>query len=343
MPRSWRIASGWSAVQKWGGKVDFTATWGVELDSRSDGPQVAADFLGIMLGSTYSYGNESDPFAFAKSISPQRRGDSNIVDVTIVFGPIDNEEQDDGEPRGRDEDGNPTDDPLAEAPSITVRPIFMTRVIEKAVYRGQFKEGQFQEIALDGRPVGTDGGVVNSANVPFDPPLEGDYFRTGINISLNLDNFDLDAFKSYVNTVNSLAIGVNRVGFNLNIQPYTGKITNINGQRRSRNGQIFWEADLELQIDDVFTWRVDVLDRGYMARACDGDPDGDGNPWDYEDPVTDGQASTRVIRDRAGDPITEPTRLDGAGQPLKCADADVFLRYSIYKEVNWVPLNQWLK
>ena len=339
-----RVRSGWSAVQKWGGNIDFTCHYQVQSDDPDDGPQVIAAATGIpLLGSTYVFGNDSDPFAFAKSIHPNRRGTSLLWDVTVVFGPQENEE-DEGQPVGRNENGDPVDDPLEEAPSITVRPLFMTKAVEKAWYRGVVEGGALDRRALGlGRPVDSIGAVVNSVMVPFDPPLESDYFRTSINISVNFQDFNQDQFKTFVNTVNAAQITVNRVGFQLTLAPFTGKITNINGTRRSRNGKIFWQGDLELQVDDVFTWRVDVLDRGYVGRACDGDPNGEGGNWDdYTDPPKDGRAQVQVIRDRNGDPITEPVRLDGKGQPLKCNDADIFIRYSVYPELNWLPLNAWL-
>lgn len=346
------LHNGWSGSETAGAGITFNVIYQVEVDDRNDGPLVvlnADDGTTRVptLGDSYAVGNDVDPFAFVKSVSPSPVAEK-VWNVTVTFGPLEPGESPDGpqgqEPTGLDKNDNPTDDPTEEQPIVRISSVAAKRAALKAAYIGKLvylredpnpdKEPFAQEGFKPGSPepqlnaIGADGKIkngmpiVNSVWTPYDPPPEVDYNRTMINFSFNAKNPPPANFFGWLNTVNSEPVSFFAPGFAraLVVCPaYTCRVMSISHERRLKNGIPFYSIDIEFLCDFLFTWRPDILDRGY----CE----------DSNKLVSEGATAKNNIADESGLPLAEPVLLDGAGGQLDTEFFDaVYLRYAVYPE-----------
>ena len=132
--------------------------------------------------------------------------------------------------------------------------------------------------------------VVNSANIPFDPPVVKDQLRGSIRISQNVMKFDIRTFFAYGNTINNDLWN----GFAIN----TIKLSPPNMPERLYSqflGQTYYRLDYEFNFNPD-GWNARPIDRGYSQL------------------ITGGRQ--QIITDLMGTPLSTPTLLDGAGRPL---------------------------
>jgi hypothetical protein len=91
---------------------------------------------------------------------------------------------------------------------------------------------------------------------------------------------------------------------------------------RIKNGFLFYATDVEFLIDNLFTHRLDILDRGYCETNNNG--------------VSEGDSGKNNIVDESGLPLAEPVLLDGHGAMLDTEQIDaVYLRYAVYPEFDF--------
>jgi len=240
---------------------------------------------------------------------------------------------------GEDEDGNPTDDPVEFHGDVDISFIDFTRPVDQATYRSGlsavidpgFPDATPSEALYGGAD--TVGPVVNSAMIPFNPPLERNATRISIVYSKNLREFPVQAAAQFHRAVNDDAVEFEFKfqGLKVAIEPFRCQCVSINGTFQESAGDKFWRVTWELLIDDEFGFRANVVDRGLHARMAYGDPDGRGGT------ITDDPAVPwRRLTDKNGNPLSEPVLLNGNGQPLTTgrggAMEPVYLTYSIYPE-----------
>lgn len=98
-----------------------------------------------------------------------------------------------------------------------------------------------------------------------------------------------------------------------------------------RNGIGYHENELEIEVDKLYTWRMDILDRGYATinkeKTFSSYATGTGLPVTDADVTEDGFANR------------EPVLLDGQGGALSVEGDAVYLRYGIYPEMDWHIIN----
>ena len=99
-----------------------------------------------------------------------------------------------------------------------------------------------------------------------------------------------------------------------------------------RNGIGFHENQIEIEIDKLYGWRLDILDRGYSTSNKEemfgGESEGKSYPKLDAVVTEDGFASR------------EPILLDGKGQALDVKESDaVYIRYGVYPEKDWKLVN----
>lgn len=343
------LHNGWSGSETAGAGITFNVIYQVEVDDRNDGPLVVLNAPGLpVVGDPYNVGNDVDPFAFVKSVSPAPVAEK-VWNVTVTFGPLEPGESPDGpqgqEPTGLDEKDKPTDDPTEEQPLIRISSVAAKRAALRAAYIGKLiylredpepnVEPFVQEGFKPGSPepqlnaVGDAFGkikngmpIVNSVWTPYDPPPEVDYNRTMIRFSFNAKNPPPANFFRWLNVVNSQPVSFFPPGFGraLIVCPsYTCRVMSINYERRLKNGIPFYAIEIEFLCDFLFTWRPDILDRGY----CE----------DSNKLVSEGETAKNNITDDSGLPLAEPVLLDGAGGQLDTEFFDaVYLRYAVYPE-----------
>ena len=144
----------------------------------------------------------------------------------------------------------------------------------------------------------------------------------------------------YINSVNKKGIVINvfyhwddefgqdrASNGHFHIPEYAGRIMGITTTPSRRNGIGFHENELEIEVDKLYTWRLDILDRGYATTNEE-------ESYTYNAgtgvTVTDADVTADGFANR------EPVLLDGKGQKLNTAEADgVYLRYGVYPEMDW--------
>ena len=145
----------------------------------------------------------------------------------------------------------------------------------------------------------------------------------------------------YINSVNSKHLKINlsyrwsdewgqdRGAFGqVDIPAYTGRLMGISTNPARRGGIGYHENEIEIEIDKLFGWRLDVLDRGYAT--LDTAATFSGTALDSTSPKTNAVATEDGFASR------EPVLLDGKGQALDILKRDaVYLRYGVYPEMDW--------
>ena len=117
------------------------------------------------------------------------------------------------------------------------------------------------------------------------------------------------------------------------VPAYAGRIMGLTTTPSlASNGVGYHDNVLEIEIDKLFTWRLDILDRGYAVLNYDKTFPSTGGTADGT-PVTDGDVSDDGFENR------EPVLLDGKGKKLKVENDGCFLRYGVYPEKDWKLVN----
>lgn len=348
----WRGQTGQTSYDS---KTQYTAVYRVVTTDQNDGPAVvlASSSLPI-LGSSYSFGNDADSGALLKNLAPRRVDGSRLyweVQATWEVGSGEKQEN-------QDQNGKPTSDPLRWHDELDVQTVTYQRPVENARYIGGYF-GRAHAMLEDGV-----GPIVNSAMIPFDPPVERDDSRLTIRISKWLKEYPLGLVFKYQDTVNKNRFTIKKpwYGFSFNFVERTLKVSSISGSWQYINNISVWKITFELMFKRE-GWRVRVLDRGLHGRGLAGDPDAlgstifSGNAGQYAGSLyggglaegggggvvgVPGEPVHRHLTDKAGVPITEPVLFDGNGQPLKAfgggAGLGVFGTWAIYDEIDFTDL-----
>jgi hypothetical protein len=317
------------------------AVYLVRTDSNLDGPQKIVSYFYSqfpnlpVLGTSYAYGNDSDPFAFCNKIDPQYQSDRSrkLWAVVCTFETIDKEQE-----QGRDKDGNPTNNPLEFHAELDISKAQFMRPVEKA----------WNLTALPHRPVNTAGPVTNSAALVLDPPLEKPQTDLVYRVTKYMDHFPDAQAREYADAINDGNFTLNSTfhEFTTTFLQYEALLANLGGSFNARvvdvggNDQLvkYWKNAYEIQSRQG-GWIEEVVDRGLHAKAEIGDPDGrggvvgfkpDGSAMDileFAEAFPPGTPLVRRLKDPWGENLEEPVLLDGAGLPLDPGASPVYLRY----------------
>lgn len=323
------VRDAWGASGAWGGNLGFVVTYEVIVDSIDDGPQIVDAAPGLPRnGDIYSAGNDTDSSSFCMSKSFQRR-DETVWRVVCNYGPltIDSPTSKFSTGTGRDKYGVPTDDPLDEL--VPFRTGQYTRQIPVEKAKNVQRLGHRMEM--------TDGPVTNSAGVVFDPPPEMDYSILVVYASARSAGYIEGMIPTFFNVVNSDNFRLKRADFDMILEPFTCRCVDIGVSLNLRNNILYWQYDFALAIDTYFTWRPEILDRGFEARAAVGDPDGRGSTI-LPGTIDDWKPKVRTLTDMNGHPLQTPILLNGLGQPLPDDDDPVYLRWVYYPEESYLNI-----
>lgn len=340
----------------------FKVVYLVKVDDPTDGNMLVVTAPGIpSIGTPYQVGQDFDADVKCKSLNTSPiAGTRNLWQVTASFGKPDREEDNDPTD-GVDEDGEPTDDPLKFAVSMSISSTRVSRDAITGTYLGQMHDvaGRAGELFEQGfndgnappqfhQNVTTDAnGVINNARpitnsvfAPFDPPVQNEYNRTNLKIRFNTLHTPWKLYP-YINSVNSQTIvinvfyrwdtedGENRAAHaHFDVPEYSGRIMGLTTSPARRNGIAYHENELEIEVDTLYTWRLDILDRGYVTLNTD---------KTFGDSLNAGKPVTDAVVTEDGFASREPVLLDGSGQALKVNEAHdgVYLRYGVYPEKDW--------
>ena len=153
--------------------------------------------------------------------------------------------------------------------------------------------------------------LVNSAGVPFDPPIERDQLRGVLRVAWNSLTFDPSTFFVYGNQINAdvwNGFPIGSVKFSPPKMP----------QRLYSQflGQNYWRLEAEFVFNpNAQGWNVYPIDRGFMEL--------------------DGSGVLQKIIDSRGQPYPEPSLLDGSGHLEPDPTNYVQLEFQIYTSINF--------
>ena len=215
--------------------------------------------------------------------------------------------------------------------------------VEKAIYLGGMSNA-------DVRALGQLGPVVNSANNVYDPPLQIERSLMSLRITKNLPNYPAELARMFSEAVNERAFAINnpKYGFKLLVPKWAAKCEGITGSSQSEGNVNYWEVSYDLLIDfmpppekvslrfagePASGWHADVLDRGFHRRGQAGDLNEAGVAISSSDDAKLLRSKKIRITDMQGDlgePLADPSPLNGLGQPLQPGEESVYLHYQTY-------------
>lgn len=313
------------SVEKSGGRK-YSAPYLVKVEYATDGPVAILNHFrdnGPWVGSTFSYGNETDTTVKCTGITAPQRVPSSREYWTCSA----TYEAPDSQEEKKDHEGNPTETPADFRMNIQSNSASFQVPVGKAWNIDAFpvpgKTSSFE------RAAGTLGPVVNSAGVVLDPPLmtqasETVWRVTGYHETLMMTWLD----DTVVNRINALELTWDELvtkhyGVESDVfDPYTIKVTSAGASVKWWRDIVYYEYQFEFrirrraeEIDDIIDgWLEYVLDRGISRRAGAADPDGTGGTVNQAD-IEEGMARVAPILDVTGRRTPELILLDGAGQP----------------------------
>ena len=260
------------------------------------------------------------------------------------------------------------DDPTEWPTIVTLNTTRVSRAAQFGVYMGQKRyvkgRNQNQDVALTVGNAGTfnlrarlpqpqaevkdfagditnDIAITNSNFKPFDPAPEIDYTRYNVNIAFRTVNYP-EALIYSINHINNDSFLINHLleteddngnprilHTKFGVAKYTAKIQGVDVTPMQSDGIGYFSVSVDIEIDELYGWRLDILDRGYSELDETIEPDGS-----YPAP-----GKTKVITDEAGNALKEPTLLDGHGRRLNPKQLDaVYLTYAVYPEIDFRDL-----
>lgn len=314
--------------------VSYSSTYRVTCSDPSDtAPVVLAYFSQNSqlpwMGRVLNFGNGFDASVQCKSVTADPIDKSGgLFLVSCEFKSLEGDTGGGQPATGTTIEKKNSDDPIAWHDEIDITYSNITEPVDRAIFRGFINGG--------GNPfmrAGVERAVTNSANVPYDPPLERENSIRVIRITRNSKESNYGTYAKYKNTVNSDAFSINKsaYGFRLELRPFFAKFTDFGQSFAIENKVRYWRETIEVQIHPR-GWRRQIPDRGLMRRLTEGDKDDAGNTISAGD-ITDGWVHHTPIKDKDGLPITEPVLLDGNGKPIGPSRPTVWLIYSVEDEI----------
>jgi len=315
---------------------EYTAQYQVFVSEVSDGPAVARTATGLpVLGSTYSFGNDSDTGAFLEDRNPSRgSGGDRLRYIFTCTWRTPSFDSDDN----KDNNGDPVDD-LEDARTVgSVSFAQYNEPVTDAIWRDN-SDGS----TLPGRDAGQKGDVVNMALDPFIPAPEKTFGFKIIRLTRYIGV--LEDFSPYLWNVNNDVFRIKTFdSFGAVINEAIGKyelfVNDIQAEEYSpKKGVIYMRTTVELWHDPQRTWRRLFLNKGLNeAPKMPGDVDLDepGGTVSLSDwPI--GKPG-KAILDPRGIPIRVPVALDAKGDRADPLKPIIKMRYSIQDETALLPL-----
>ncbi len=176
--------------------------------------------------------------------------------------------------------------------------------------------------------------VVNSANMPFSPPVEKTYGLGVINIEVNKSA--IPNLGAYFNKINNATVTWD--GFSY--AQYTLLVTGAKAKHVWENNTHYVSVHWTVKYNSA-TWRRRILDAGFYELVQDGSGSGSGSGSSSGgiNAGCGGSAGFRHIVDNYGQPVSAPYPLDGTGRRLPCYETTpVYLPFWFYESVSFSGL-----
>jgi hypothetical protein len=289
------------------GRVWYSRTWEVITDDPDDGPKVASSHGDIPArGSPYVAGNDSDPLALAQEATVEQHADSPYIwyvtvkyDSTLDW------------PTGTQPGVPPVPgSPPAPPPPAAQQP---GEWPENPLTRAPIWKGGFQSYEEAVRYDREGNPIVNSAGLPFDPPVMRKVSYPTVSVTVNRPTLDLPALQVLVDSVNSVTWK--------GLLPRSAWCVSADFASVVENGVAFWQMTYTFALKNP-NWDEKILDAGYHYKTA---APGGGFQW------------VKIV-DKAGREPTEPVPLNGAGGALTPGDDPEFMTFRVKRETDFVTL-----
>lgn len=283
------------------GTRTYQLTYQVISNSAADGPVTIRGSVASThpIGSGFFYGSDTDANARCDKISPQLSLADHGKSTWKWTVSVDFTTR----PRRKCEEETP-DDPLDEAPEIQ----WLAEQFQKAVERADRMEG---DNVVEGNVI-----PMNSAFTPIDPPLERDDSRLTLTITRNEASYDANLAINYHDAVNSDAFTVD----GQNVLKGAAKIHAITGVKQYKGScEPYYKVTYVIHFR-ADGWDQERIDAGFQVADIE-------------------LGEIEVIRDKSGQPVSEPKRLDGNGDVLPPNGETVYLKWRVYEHKNFSALS----
>lgn len=292
----------------WNKHRTYTRVFEVWTDDPNDDVTVAGNATGIpLLGDSHP----SDAAAVVVSVVPTQDSETPYRwDVSIEY---------DTQPPVRDSLQPTTTSPPPPPPPGAPGPQTPADRAENPLDRAPIWKVSFQQTTeVVTRTFANGEDILNSAGLPFDPPITIEVSRPLISVTWNVATLNLDK-------IDLLQDGVNNAEF-FGRAARTLRCVGIEAGSGFENGVHFWTVTVTLAYNRD-TWDIRVLDAGYAVKKTE---DFEGNGSTTERWVK--------VKDPYGNEATEPVPLDGAGQVLATDEDPVYLTFPVYEERDFAAL-----
>lgn len=282
------------------GTKTYTEKWRVKVDDYNDGPITVLSWASLpQIGDTYAVDNDTDTSAIVTSLRPRRsREDRYFWDIEVTY----------EYKRSTSGFSGQGGDVTLQLPEISGNTLPYTKPATKT---------------WDGNK-----GILNSVNMPFDPPPEMDAARQAIQWSRYVSTCPAARAWKYINKINADVLWA---GEPWQVDKFCAKVADFSFNREvqvlSDTPEFVWKETIVLHIQDE-PWVLSIEDRGLYEAVFGYDPE-------------TGSDDAIVGRKRItinGQPIDHPVLLNGHGRKLSDnAKEPVFLDFEVYQPLPLSP------
>jgi hypothetical protein len=295
------------------GYTDITREFIIQVDSLADGPLTALAALPVQYGDLYHSGNDDDDSIWARSVNHKKDSSGLAHRFTVKYSNKPKKADGDGSSSGGGE--KPGNDNKKQANTPEARPwtfTFSSRQTNE-IFRVDKSAGSLEENWVP---------VLNTAKVPFDPPVEMPHSYLTIGITAYRSGMVWHA-DQFVNTINADFVTFGPKSF----AARTLRVTKFDVSATWEGPSLISTLTIEVE-HNPDTWDVLLLDAGLHERFQQGV-----------------NMFIRPIKDpETGKPITKAVPMNGQGKPLGFnalgvpTDPFVYLTYHYYKETDFTKL-----
>jgi len=152
--------------------------------------------------------------------------------------------------------------------------------------------------------------ILNSAQESFNTPITKEFHDQVLRVIKAQETFNAVRAYDYMGSLNSNTF--------YGCPPGTMKCTTFDGEEARSVNLIYWIITYEFQYR-ADGWKRKVLDEGYRVKTG----------------TIDGMNTYQTILDKEGNPLSQPTLLDGYGNKMQASALGVWLEFDIYPSKNF--------
>ena len=156
--------------------------------------------------------------------------------------------------------------------------------------------------------------IVNSSSEAYDPPISNDVYDQVLRVTRNQDSFDVIFASNFIGSVNN--------DWFFDSPPGTVKMKVFDGTQARSVDTIYWQITMEFEFR-VDSWDRRVRDEGF--RTIDTSKTGELETYE-------------ILKDKDGNPLSQPVLLDGSGQQLAVGEVPVFNSFRVDPRRNFSVL-----